>query len=124
MSNQSTDTEPFNFICLICGEMFIKPASILNQTKFKILNRLVGECTAHTYRCGTNIGVFLKIDECKIILIQLKFLLKNQSFECRGCTISAPYIDSYGETDQNFLYFIFFFKFKDLIILFNLILRK
>jgi len=96
MSNQSTDTEPFNFICLICGEMFIKPASILNQTKFKILNRLVGECTAHTYRCGTNIGVFLKIDECKIILIQLKF----------SCIL------------------FFFFKFKDLIILFNLILRK
>ncbi len=100
------ETEPFNIMCLICGEMIVKRAShhTTNQVKYEIFNRPVGECTAHALRCGSNIGVFLKIDECKILLLQLKlFFNEKKGFECRGCTIAAPYLDSYGETDQNFL---------------------
>lgn len=104
MSTLSNDVEPFNVICLICGEMFVKRVITLNSQKNEILNKPVGECTAHAFRCGTSVGVFLKIDECKIVLLQIKLLKKNAiSFECRGCSIAAPYLDDYGETDQNFL---------------------
>lgn len=106
MSTWSNDVEPNNMICLLCGEMFVKRANMANSVKHEILNKSVGECTAHTFRCGTNVGMFLKIDECKVLLLQIKFLsTKNDeaTFECKGCTIPAPYLDSYGETDQNFM---------------------
>ena len=83
-------------MCLICGEMLKKGTN-------EIDDRLVGACTAHTYKCCLNSGVFLKIDECKILLMQLKFSKESKLSEVTGCYVSAPYLDDYGETDQDFL---------------------
>ena len=99
-------SEYHNILCLVCGEMLRKESNILDD-------RLVGACTAHTYKCCLNNGVFLKVDECKILLIQLKFSDKFILCEVTGCYVSAPFLDEYGETDQDFLYvFIFLFFFN------------
>ena len=99
-------SEYHNILCLVCGEMLRKESNILDD-------RLVGACTAHTYKCCLNNGVFLKVDECKILLMQLKFSDKFILCEVTGCYVSAPFLDEYGETDQDFLYvFIFLFFFN------------
>lgn len=91
------DTNKFlNVMCLICGQMLRKTTNTLDDL-------LVGACTAHTYTCCLNNGVFLKIDECKILLLQIKFTPDAKLSEVTGCYVAAPYLDDYGETDQDFL---------------------
>lgn len=51
---------------------------------------LVGSCTYHAYECCAGVGIFLRIRDCKILLI---------SGKSKGCYMPAPYVDEYGETD-------------------------
>ena len=50
----------------------------------------LGACTSHALQCGAGVCMFLKIRECKVVLIEGK---------TRGCLYPAPYLDEYGETD-------------------------
>ncbi|XP_044730986.1 E3 ubiquitin-protein ligase UBR2 isoform X2 [Chrysoperla carnea] len=75
-------------MCLACGEMLCSQ-SYCCQTE---LNKtLVGACTYHAYKCGAGVGIFLRVRECEIL-----FLASPN----RGCFVSPPYLDDYGETDQ------------------------
>ncbi|XP_066593276.1 E3 ubiquitin-protein ligase UBR2 [Prorops nasuta] len=75
-------------MCLVCGEMLCSQ-SYCCQTE---LNKItVGACTYHASKCGTGVGVFLRVRECEILL------LRNPN---RGAFICPPYLDEYGETDQ------------------------
>ncbi|XP_012287219.1 E3 ubiquitin-protein ligase UBR2 [Orussus abietinus] len=75
-------------MCLVCGEMLCSQ-SYCCQTE---LNKtMVGACTYHASKCGTGVGVFLRVRECEVLY------LRSPN---RGCFVRPPYLDEYGETDQ------------------------
>ena len=74
--------------CLVCGTV-VCSQSFCCQTDLDGQN--VGACTAHSHRCGAGTGLFLRVKECKIAMF---------SGKSKGCYMSPPYLDQYGETDQ------------------------
>ncbi|PSN37650.1 E3 ubiquitin-protein ligase UBR2 [Blattella germanica] len=75
-------------MCLVCGQMLCSQ-SYCCQTE---LNKaLVGACTYHAHECGAGVGIFLRVRECEVLLL---------ASPNRGCFMSPPYLDQYGETDQ------------------------
>lgn len=75
-------------MCLVCGEILCSQ-SYCCQTE---LNKtIVGACNYHAYKCGAGIGIFLRVRECEILFL---------ASPLRGCFVSPPYLDDYGETDQ------------------------
>merc|ERR1712227_161566 len=75
-------------MCLVCGTV-VCGQSFCCQSELEGSN--VGACTAHTAHCGCGTGIFLKVKECKIAMF---------SGRSKGCFMSPPYLDQYGETDQ------------------------
>nr|CAD7425225.1 unnamed protein product [Timema monikensis] len=75
-------------MCLVCGEMLCSQ-SYCCQTELN--TNLVGACTFHAYMCGAGAGIFLRVRECEVLLL---------ATPNRGCFMSPPYLDQYGETDQ------------------------
>uniref|UniRef100_A0A6M2DXW0 E3 ubiquitin-protein ligase n=1 Tax=Xenopsylla cheopis TaxID=163159 RepID=A0A6M2DXW0_XENCH len=75
-------------MCLVCGLMLCSQ-SYCCQTELDKLS--VGACTHHTHTCGAGAGVFLRVRECEVLFL---------SSYCRGCFVSPPYLDEYGEADQ------------------------
>ena len=65
----------------------------------EIGSKRVGSCTAHAYKCGLTIGVFLRVAECQVLLLHLNSV-QPDDLQVRGCFVPAPYLDDYGETDQ------------------------
>lgn len=51
----------------------------------------VGAAMAHTVTCGGGAGLFLRVRDCELLLL---------AAPARGAKLPAPYLDSYGETDQ------------------------
>ncbi|XP_052749909.1 E3 ubiquitin-protein ligase UBR1 isoform X2 [Galleria mellonella] len=51
----------------------------------------VGAAVGHALRCGAGAGVFLRVRDCELMLL---------AAPARGAMLPAPYLDSYGETDQ------------------------
>ncbi|XP_043259405.1 E3 ubiquitin-protein ligase UBR2 [Colletes gigas] len=75
-------------MCLVCGEMLCSQ-SYCCQTE---INKMpVGACTYHASKCGTGVGMFLRVRECEILF------LRSPN---RGSFVCPPYLDEYGETDQ------------------------
>ncbi|XP_050506172.1 E3 ubiquitin-protein ligase UBR2 [Diabrotica virgifera virgifera] len=75
-------------MCLVCGEILCSQ-SYCCQTE---LNKMaVGACNYHANKCGAGIGILLRVRECEILYLAAPH---------RGCLISPPYLDDYGETDQ------------------------
>ncbi|XP_061173944.1 E3 ubiquitin-protein ligase UBR2-like isoform X1 [Saccostrea echinata] len=74
-------------MCLVCG-VVVCSQSYCCQTEVK--DTKVGAATEHTLRCGAGVGILLRVRECQIVLLA----------GTKGCFIPAPYVDSYGETDQ------------------------
>ncbi|KAG7160525.1 E3 ubiquitin-protein ligase UBR2-like 1 [Homarus americanus] len=78
-------------MCLVCGKMLCSQ-SYCCQTEFPEGSRqMVGACTYHAHHCGAGTGIFLRVRECKILLL---------SGRIKGCFVNPPYLDEYGETDQ------------------------
>ena len=76
-------------MCLICGEVMCSQ-SYCCQTNIEGHPTPVGACTAHTLVCGGGVGIFLRVRECKVVLL---------AGTSKGCFILPPYVDQYGETD-------------------------
>uniref|UniRef100_A0A0B7AKQ8 E3 ubiquitin-protein ligase n=1 Tax=Arion vulgaris TaxID=1028688 RepID=A0A0B7AKQ8_9EUPU len=74
--------------CLVCGRMLCSQ-SYCCQTELDGTH--VGAATEHAYHCGSNSGIFLRVRDCQVLLLSNKI---------RGCFLPAPYLDIYGETDQ------------------------
>lgn len=51
----------------------------------------MGACSSHAYTCGCGVGIFLRVRECEVLLL---------ASPNKGCFITPPYLDEYGETDQ------------------------
>ncbi|XP_075049273.1 E3 ubiquitin-protein ligase UBR1 [Mixophyes fleayi] len=74
-------------LCLLCGAILCSENTCCQEV---VNGEELGACTAHALQCGAGICIFLKIRECKVVLIEGK---------TRGCMYPAPYLDEYGETD-------------------------
>lgn len=74
-------------MCLICGAIL---CSMTYCCQVEVNGATVGACTAHTISCGAGVGAFLRIRDCEVLLLGFN----------KGCFVSAPYLDEYGETDQ------------------------
>jgi len=95
-SLMDTESTMPTYICLICGEKLCGQSYCCSQ---EIGSKRVGSCTAHAFKCGSNVGMFLRVTECQVLLLHLNNGdLSN--FTVRGCFLPAPYVDDYGETDQ------------------------
>ncbi|XP_054260913.1 E3 ubiquitin-protein ligase UBR2 isoform X2 [Macrosteles quadrilineatus] len=75
-------------MCLVCGEMLCSQSYCCQTELNKIL---VGACTFHAHQCGAGACMFLRVRECEILLL---------ASPNRGCFMTPPYLDDYGETDQ------------------------
>uniref|UniRef100_A0A8C6RL83 E3 ubiquitin-protein ligase n=1 Tax=Nannospalax galili TaxID=1026970 RepID=A0A8C6RL83_NANGA len=74
-------------LCLFCGAILCSQ----NICCQEIVNgEEVGACIFHALHCGAGVCIFLKIRECRVVLVEGK---------ARGCVYPAPYLDEYGETD-------------------------
>lgn len=86
--NSDKEDSRYPTMCLTCGEILCSQ-SYCCQTE--VDKSLVGACTSHAHRCGSGVGIFLRVRECEILLL---------ASPSRGCFMSPPYLDQYGETDQ------------------------
>nr|CAB3267469.1 E3 ubiquitin-protein ligase UBR2-like [Phallusia mammillata] len=74
-------------MCLICGEVLCSQSYCCQQTWN---GRSVGACTYHAHKCNFGYGLFLRVRESTVVLLN----------DSRGTYRPAPYLDEYGETDQ------------------------
>lgn len=75
-------------MCMACGHMLCSMTYCCQKTLDD--SAMVGACTYHALNCGAGVGLFLRIRDCEILLLGMN----------KGCFMSAPYLDEYGETDQ------------------------
>jgi E3 ubiquitin-protein ligase UBR2 len=75
-------------MCLVCGEILCSQTYCCQKELDKVGK--VGSCTYHTEMCGAGAGIFLRMRDAEILLLG----------QNKGCFLSAPYLDDYGETDQ------------------------
>ncbi|XP_033001993.1 E3 ubiquitin-protein ligase UBR1 isoform X1 [Lacerta agilis] len=85
----SDDETKHPVLCLFCGAMLCSENTCCQEL---VNGEELGACTSHAVHCGAGVCIFLKIRDCKIILIGGK---------TRGSFYPAPYLDEYGETDPN-----------------------
>ncbi|KAJ7990733.1 hypothetical protein DPEC_G00289980 [Dallia pectoralis] len=85
--NSTDDEKKHPTLCLFCGTILCSQSACCQS---QLDGEVVGSCTAHAATCGAGVGMFLRIRECEMVLMSSK---------TRGCTIPAPYLDDYGETD-------------------------
>ncbi|OWK09428.1 UBR1, partial [Cervus elaphus hippelaphus] len=74
-------------LCLFCGAILCSQNICCQET---VNGEEVGACIFHALHCGAGVCIFLKIRECRVVLVEGK---------ARGCAYPAPYLDEYGETD-------------------------
>lgn len=86
--NSEGDESRAPVLCLICGKMLCSQ-SYCCQTE--VSGDKIGACAAHAHNCGAGVGVFLRVRECQILLMASR---------SKGSFYNAPYLDTYGETDQ------------------------
>ncbi|KAI7861581.1 hypothetical protein BDF14DRAFT_1867467 [Spinellus fusiger] len=70
-------------LCLFCGTFVCAQSFCCSEDE-------EGECNLHTLECGGEIGAFLSVKRCVLILLH----------NGNGWFIDAPYLDSHGEVDQ------------------------
>lgn len=75
-------------MCLVCGEILCSQSYCC---QIEVNNTHLGACNFHASKCGAGIGIFLRVRECEVL-----FLASPH----RGCFVTPPYLDDYGETDQ------------------------
>ncbi|OWA51878.1 E3 ubiquitin-protein ligase UBR2 [Hypsibius exemplaris] len=73
--------------CLMCGEMLCSQSMCC---QFKLDTQTVGACTYHSMTCGGGTGLFLRVRDNQILLLH---------GSNKGCFVSSPYVDAYGEPD-------------------------
>lgn len=86
-NNERDESSRNPTMCLVCGTTMCSMAYCC-QREYE--NTTVGSCTYHAQVCGAGVGIFLRIRECEILLLGVN----------KGCFVSPPYLDKYGETDQ------------------------
>ncbi|CAF0909766.1 unnamed protein product [Adineta ricciae] len=95
-------------ICLICGDVVVRSSSTnapspptANGNIYSLLNpdQTAGPCNLHTQQCCGTVGLYLRVKECSLLLLNINN--DGRINKTRGTFMPAPYLDDYGETDQN-----------------------
>ncbi|KAI8061736.1 hypothetical protein BC940DRAFT_349914 [Gongronella butleri] len=71
-------------LCLFCGTFVCCQSFCCSEDE-------EGECNLHSLECGGDIGIFLSVKRCVLILLH----------NGNGWFMNAPYLDAHGEVDQN-----------------------
>ncbi|XP_070613913.1 E3 ubiquitin-protein ligase UBR1 [Erythrolamprus reginae] len=87
----SDDETKHPVLCLFCGAMLCSQNSCCQVL---VNGEELGACNSHAISCGAGVCIFLKIRDCRVLLIGGKN---------RGSFCPAPYLDEYGETDPNLI---------------------
>ncbi|KAI8992651.1 hypothetical protein BDB01DRAFT_848002 [Pilobolus umbonatus] len=69
-------------LCLICGTFVCARRSCCTED-------MKGECNIHMQSCGGEVGIYLMIKDCFLLLLH----------DNGGSIMNAPYLDSHGEAD-------------------------
>jgi len=86
--NWSADRKSKSFaICLLCGKLVCYESYCC---KGEIDNTKVGGCTLHARKCGADLGLFIKLSSCQLVILSGKH---------SGGFYPAPYVDRFGEHD-------------------------
>ncbi len=94
-------------ICLTCGDVVVRSSSTIPNpiitsnliSTFLNIDQTVGPCNVHTQQCCGSIGLYLRVKECSLLLLNI--ISDGRFNKTRGTLLPAPYLDDYGETDQN-----------------------
>ncbi|CAO3595528.1 unnamed protein product [Absidia cylindrospora] len=70
-------------LCLFCGTFVCCQSFCCSEDE-------EGECNLHTLECGGDIGIFLSVKRCVLVLLH----------NGNGWFMNAPYLDTHGEVDQ------------------------
>jgi hypothetical protein len=98
-------------ICLTCGDVVVRSSSSTAPnpmttnsiiSTFLNIDQTVGPCNIHTQQCCGSIGLYVRVKECSLLLLNI--INDGRINKTRGTLIPAPYLDDYGETDQNLRY--------------------
>ncbi|CAG5053999.1 unnamed protein product [Parnassius apollo] len=95
--NSEREDSKFPTMCLVCGQILCSQ-SYCCQIEVRKSGRSggtehIGAVVAHAMSCGAGAGAFLRVRECELLLLAAPA-------PARGAMLPAPYLDSYGETDQ------------------------
>ncbi|XP_028170096.1 E3 ubiquitin-protein ligase UBR1 [Ostrinia furnacalis] len=92
--NSEREDSKYPTMCLVCSKILCSQ-SYCCQTEIRKGRsggtEHVGAGVAHALSCGAGAGVFLRVRDCELMLL---------AAPARGAMLPAPYLDSYGETDQ------------------------
>ncbi|XP_048481465.1 E3 ubiquitin-protein ligase UBR1 [Plutella xylostella] len=94
--NSDREDSKYPTMCLICGQILCSQSyccqvEIRKSVRSGGGSEVVGAAVAHARTCGAGAGLFLRVRDCETLLL---------AAPARGATMPAPYLDSYGETDQ------------------------
>ncbi|CAB3225335.1 unnamed protein product [Arctia plantaginis] len=82
-------------MCLVCGQILCSQSyccqADIPKAGLRGETTRVGAVVAHCVQCGGGAGAFLRVRECELLLL---------AAPARGAKLPAPFLDSYGETDQ------------------------
>lgn len=86
--NWSTDRKSKSFaICLTCGDLVCYESLCCRG---EVDNLKAGGCTIHSRKCGADLGLFIKLSSCHLVILSGKH---------KGGFFPAPYVDRFGEHD-------------------------
>jgi len=89
--NSDVDDSRSPTMCLVCGSMLCSQSYCCQS---ELDGSMTGACTYHSHFCGAGVGLFLRIRDCKVLLLAGK---------TKGCYLPPPFIDEFGETDQGLI---------------------
>ncbi|XP_013163540.1 PREDICTED: E3 ubiquitin-protein ligase UBR2-like, partial [Papilio xuthus] len=93
--NSEREDSKFPTMCLVCGQILCSQSYCcqIEVSGRGGVTEHVGAVVAHAAHCGAGSGVFLRVRDCELLLLAA-------AAPSRGAMLPAPYLDTYGETDQ------------------------
>ncbi|KAM7298268.1 E3 ubiquitin-protein ligase UBR2 [Ixodes scapularis] len=85
--NSDGDDSRSPTLCLVCGRLLCSQSYCC---QVEVGGERLGACNLHLTSCGAGVGLFLRVRDCKVLLLV---------GHTKGCYLPPPYVDEYGETD-------------------------
>lgn len=89
--NSDGDDSRSPTLCLVCGRLLCSQSYCC---QVEVGGDRLGACNLHVTTCGAGIGLFLRVRDCKVLLLVGR---------TKGCYLPPPYVDEYGETDAGLM---------------------
>ncbi|KAL3216688.1 hypothetical protein MRX96_032860 [Rhipicephalus microplus] len=89
--NSDGDDSRSPTLCLVCGRILCSQSYCC---QVEMGGDRLGACNLHATVCGGGTGLFLRVRDCKVLLLVGR---------TKGCYLPPPYVDEYGETDAGLM---------------------